>query len=200
MKKKLVTLILVAISFSSMWAQEAMIGEIRLFAGNYAPQGWALCQGQLLNTQQYQALFALLGTTYGGDGITTFALPDLRGRVPVGFGQGTNLTNKPLGEKGGVETVTLTEAQMPTHTHNTQLAVSNEVGTSNTPASGNMLSVPANLGPNPVKTYGNATANKTTISGITTNTSGATQSHNNMMPYTTLNYIIALNGFWPTRP
>ena len=82
MKKKLVTLILVTISFSSMWAQEAMIGEIRLFAGNYAPQGWALCQGQLLNTQQYQALFAILGTTYGGDGITTFALPDLRERSP----------------------------------------------------------------------------------------------------------------------
>ena len=96
---------------------EPSIGEITLFAGNFAPHGWALCDGQLLSIPQHDALFSILGTTYGGDGRTTFGLPDLRGRIPIHFGQGTELTNRVLGEKGGVETVTLTVAQMVSHVH-----------------------------------------------------------------------------------
>lgn len=201
MKKKLLTFVLVTISCSSMWAQDTMIGEIRLFAGGYAPEGWALCNGQVLNIIQNQALYAVIGTTYGGDGVSTFALPDLCGRVPLGAGQGAGLTNRTLGQKNGAENVTLNQNQMPMHTHTTQLAISNETGTTNTPTSSDMLAVPANLGPNPVKTYGTATTtNKTTISGITTGTSGSTLPHDNMMPYTTITYIIATQGSWPIRP
>jgi microcystin-dependent protein len=93
------------------------IGTISLFAGNFAPKNWALCNGQILYIQQNNALFAILGITYGGDGKTTFALPDLRGRVPIGVGQGTGLTNRELGKVGGEEAVTLTTAQIPSHTH-----------------------------------------------------------------------------------
>src|SRR5512136_2572601 len=93
------------------------VGEIRMFAGNFAPQGWMFCEGQLLPISQYDALFNLIGTTYGGDGINTFALPDLRGRVIVGPGQGSGLSNYVLGQQGGVETVTLTTNQIPQHSH-----------------------------------------------------------------------------------
>src|SRR5260221_6913469 len=94
-----------------------LIGEIRLFAGNLNPRGWALCQGQLLAINQNQALFSILGTTYGGNGQTTFALPDLRGRLAIGFGQGAGLSNYVLGQVGGAETATLNVAQLPAHTH-----------------------------------------------------------------------------------
>src|SRR5215213_5859350 len=93
------------------------IGEIRMFAGNFAPRGWALCNGQLLSISQNTALFSLLGTMYGGNGQTTFALPDLRGRVPLHFGQGPGLSNYVEGEVGGTETVTLTTGEMPSHNH-----------------------------------------------------------------------------------
>src|SRR5690554_6808450 len=96
---------------------ESFIASIIMFGGNFAPRGWAFCHGQLLPIHQHSALFSLLGTTYGGDGITTFALPDFRGRVPVGFGQGPGLPNINLGQTGGSETVTLTQNQMPQHTH-----------------------------------------------------------------------------------
>jgi len=96
---------------------EPYLGEVNIFAGNFAPRGWALCQGQILPISQHDALFSILGTTYGGDGRTTFALPDLRGRTVIGAGQGAGLTNRPVGQEGGVERVTLTEAQMPTHNH-----------------------------------------------------------------------------------
>ena len=96
---------------------DPLLGSIILFAGNFTPRGWAACNGQILSIAQNNALFALLGTTYGGDGMTTFALPDLRGRVPIGFGQGNGLTNVALGEAAGAEKITLTVAQMPQHSH-----------------------------------------------------------------------------------
>src|SRR6478752_1968066 len=96
---------------------EPFIGEIRLFGGNFAPQGWAFCDGQLLSISQFDALFSLVGTTYGGDGVTTFALPDLRGRVPVHQGQGQATTNRVIGERAGSESVTLISAQMGAHDH-----------------------------------------------------------------------------------
>jgi microcystin-dependent protein len=96
---------------------EAVLGEIRLFSGSYAPEGWLICNGQLLQIQQYQALYALIGTTYGGNAVNNFGLPDLRGRVPVCQGQGPNLSNRSIGQKGGASLVTLTEATIPPHGH-----------------------------------------------------------------------------------
>src|SRR3954470_8202393 len=96
---------------------EAFIGEIRLFAGNFAPRGWQLCNGQTLPISQYSAVFSLLGTNYGGDGVTTFKLPDFRGRAPISSGQGPNLSSYQLGETGGTENVTILQTQMPAHVH-----------------------------------------------------------------------------------
>lgn len=115
---------------------DPFVGEIRMFAGDYAPEGWALCNGQLLSVSQYQTLFALLGTTYGGDGSSTFALPDMRGRLPVHFGQGTGLTPRTLGASGGSETVALSTAQMPSHGHTMQASAD---PASTTDPSGNVL-------------------------------------------------------------
>ena len=105
------------VSFQEAYAQEPFIGEIRMFAGNFAPRGWAFCDGQLLDIASNNALFAILGTTYGGDGRTTFALPDLRGRVVIGPGTGPGLSSRRLGEKGGEERVVLNTLQIPSHTH-----------------------------------------------------------------------------------
>jgi len=195
--KKLFFLLFILSFSSSLSAQDAFIGEIRMFGGNFAPRGWALCNGQLLPISQYSALFSLLGTTYGGDGRTNFALPDLRGRVPIHAGQGPGLSSRQLGQRGGVETVTLTTQQMPAHTHtaNVVQAADSSVGTSDKP--GNML--PArNAASTPQ--YG-ATAN-TTLNGttVTVENSGAGQAHENMQPYVTVNYIIATEGIFPSRP
>ena len=113
---------------------EPFIGQLMLFGGNFAPRGWAMCDGQLLPIAQYSALFSILGTTYGGDGRTTFALPDLRGRVPMGFGHGPGLSAHGLGSKGGEENVTLTTSQIPSHSH--QAMGSNADGNAPSPAEG----------------------------------------------------------------
>jgi microcystin-dependent protein len=165
---------------------DPFLGEIRLFAGNFAPRSWALCNGQIMSIAQNTALFSLLGTTYGGNGQTTFALPDLRGRVPVHAGQGPGLTNYDLGQQGGTETQTLTTSQIPAHTH--ALNASSNDETTNRPTN----AVPAKGG-----VYDgtlNATMNPGAI-GAT----GASQPHPNVQPYTTLNYIIALEGIFPSR-
>src|SRR6478736_5724856 len=110
-------LVLLFLLAKPLFAQDPFVGEIRLFAGTFAPKGWAFCNGQLMSISQNTALFSLLGTTYGGDGKTTFALPDLQGRLPMHFGQGPGLSNRDLGEKAGSETVALTTSQMPLHGH-----------------------------------------------------------------------------------
>lgn len=171
---------------------EPTISEIRIFAGNFPPRSWSFCDGKLLSIAQYQALFALIGTIYGGDGITTFALPDLRGRIPVGTGPGSGL-NIQLGEMAGTETVTLTTQQIPAHIHTGHNNASTNSGTESAP-SGNLLAVtseniyaagPASvlLGPNAVQ--------------VGFNNGG--QPHNNIMPVLSLNYIIALEGIFPPR-
>ena len=191
MKKLLLIGLFAILSFGKTKAQDSIIGEIRMFAGNFAPTGWAFCQGQLLPIAQNQALFSLLGTTYGGDGRTTFALPDLRGRVPVGFGQGLGLSNRVIGEQFGSELVTLNINQMPSHNH-TVNAVTSE-GNQNLPTN----SLPANT-KTLDKEYSDANAN-TTMKATMVNPTGGSQPFGVSQPSLGVNFIIALQGIYPSR-
>ena len=169
---------------------EPYIGEIVLFAGNFAPRGWALCQGQLLSIAQNTALFSILGTTYGGNGQTTFALPDLRSRVPVGQGQGPGLSGYALGQQAGDEAVTLTVQQMPLHNHAVN-ASGDDTGASSKPSG----KVPGPTSSNPyIPTSDGTQMNPGMIAGT-----GGNQPHPNIQPYTCLNYIIATQGVFPSR-
>jgi microcystin-dependent protein len=169
----------------------AFIGQIIMFGGNFAPRNWALCDGQLLAISQNQALFSILGTTYGGDGRTTFGLPDLRGRVAMHAGSGPGLTPRPLGQKSGSETNTLNVNQLPQHTHGLAIPVSDEDPTSDEP-NGQVLAAGQMYTPNPAsgQFYG---------SGLNTGPTGASNSVNNIQPYTVVNYIICLQGIYPSR-
>lgn len=157
-----------------------------MFAGNFAPRGYAFCNGQLLAISQNDALFALIGTIYGGDGQSTFALPNLQGRVPVGQGQGTGLSNHVIGEQSGTETVTLTANQMPFHGHS--VACNSDLGTSTDPTN-NYWAASANLRP-----YTDQASNATMFSPA-----GGNQPHQNMAPFLAINFIIALEGVFPSR-
>lgn len=170
---------------------EPFVGEIRMFAGNFAPRGWAFCDGQLLAVSQNDALFSLLGTIYGGDGRTTFGLPDLRGRVPIHAGTGPGLTNRRLGAKGGQEHVTLTASQMPSHSHAVR-------GTNNTGESSTAINnVPAQS--TTIELYAPATAPDINMAAQAVPNVGGSQSHNNLMPTICINFIIALFGIYPSR-
>jgi microcystin-dependent protein len=169
------------------------IGEIRMFGGNFAPRGWAFCQGQILSIAQNTALFSLLGTTYGGNGQTTFALPDLRGRVPIQPGQGPGLSPRTLGEAGGQETVTLIASQMPAHNHG--LNVFNGPGTASSPA-GAVIAAPVS-GATLDKAF--SATPSATMSPASIGSAGGSQPHNNMPPYQCVNFIIALEGIFPSR-
>ena len=168
------------------------IGEIKMVASNFAPRGWAFCDGQLLNVSEHQALFALLGTTYGGDGRTTFALPDLRGRLVMHEGTGPGLTSRRLGAKGGAEIVTLTTNEMPAHNHTVACVSSN----------GNQGSPVGNLpGAEPIPradVWSNAAADGTMRATMIGNT-GGTRPHTNIQPYQVVHYIIAIEGIFPSR-
>lgn len=168
---------------------EPFLGEIRMFAGNFAPRGWAFCNGQLLSISSNAALFSLLGTTYGGNGISTFGLPNLQGRFPMHWGNGSGLTPRVQGETNGVETVTLTSAQMPAHTH--ALVASSQTPTTADPA-GAMLPVGSS------RVYGTAsTGSAMAAQSITV--AGASLPHDNMPPFQTVSFIIALEGIYPSR-
>ena len=171
---------------------EPFVAEIRIFAGNFAPRGWAFCNGQLLPISQNTALFSLIGTTYGGDGRSTTALPDLRGRAPMHPGRGPGLTDRRLGERGGVETVTLSEAQMPGHTHTAR--ASNEQGEENDPVNASLAgSVGNNL-------YTNQVGGPfSSLSSQTHAMTGGSQPHDNMQPFLAMSFIIALVGLYPSR-
>lgn len=166
------------------------LGEIRMFAGNYAPEGWAFCDGALLSINEHSTLYSLIGIAYGGDGHTTFALPDLRGRVPISAGPGTTGISYAVGQAGGSETVTLTVAELPAHTHVAQ--GNKDKGTQEGPKDG----VWAN--PNDKKQYLVGEPNQTMDAGSIASTGGG-QPHNNMMPYLPLSFIIALVGNYPER-
>lgn len=179
-------------------ASEPFIGEIRYFGFNFAPRGWALCQGQLLPIAQNTALFSLYGTTYGGDGLTTFGLPDDRGRVLIGMGQGPGLSNYSIGMKGGAEKTTLTIAQMPLHSHSADSLV-----LQGTPVVGNSAELTGNaLALSFARSYSTtaptAAMHADSIDGNIGNT-GGNQSHDIRQPYLTVNCSIALTGIFPSR-
>lgn len=167
---------------------EPFIAEIRIFAGNFAPRGWAFCNGQLLPVSQNTALFSLIGTTYGGDGRTTTALPNLQGRAPMHPGHGPGLTARRLGERGGTETVTLSEAQMPEHAH----------GLEGTRESGDNLNPGGNYLARGTAMY-QSSQNLGAMSPEALPDSGGSQAHNNLQPYLAISFIIALVGLFPSR-
>ena len=171
---------------------QPFVAEIRMFGFNFAPTGWALCNGQLLPISQNTALFSLLGTMYGGDGKTTFALPNLQGNAPLNFGQGPGLTDRIEGEIGGEQYVTLLTSEIPAHTH---LAGSSS-GASGAAAPTNGVWATAGRGrPSPYS----SNAPNTSMSGLAIGPTGGNQPHNNMPPYLTLNFCIALQGIFPPR-
>ena len=172
---------------------QQFIGEIRLFPYNFAPKSWAYCSGQLLSIAQNTALFSLLGITYGGNGQTTFSLPDLRGRAIVGYGTGQFGTYT-LGQQAGTENVTLNTAQMPMHTH--QWMATSNAGEAATPL-GNHFGAGRAAGL-PVGLYGDFTL-QVPLASSTLSSTGGNQPHNNMQPYTVLAYCIALTGIYPSR-
>lgn len=167
------------------------VGEIRLFAGTYAPTGWATCEGQLLAVDQNDALFSLLGTAYGGDGRTTFGLPDLRGRVPVHAGQGPGLSPRSVGQQGGREQVTLTSANLPSHTH---APAATDATTVTTDPAGRVLGHPTT---NTYRSPFGAPAVAMAAAGI--EPAGNDVAHANIGPSLVLNFIIALYGIYPSR-
>ncbi|MFZ5822959.1 MAG: phage tail protein [Bacillota bacterium] len=165
------------------------VGEIRMFAGTYAPEGWALCDGQILSIAENQQIFALIGTTYGGDGQTTFRLPDLRGRIPISIGRAASGHTYQIGQAGGAETVTLSAAQMPAHSHRA-LALEGP-GTAEAPAQGFWATLDRNQ-------YFKGDANAP-MSPQAIESTGQGQPHDNLMPYLAVNFIICLTGLWPNR-
>ena len=170
---------------------EPFAGEIRMFAGTFAPRGWAFCDGQLLALSQYEALFSLLGTIYGGDGRTTFGLPELRGRIPIHAGSGPGLTPRRLGSKGGQENVTLTANQLASHTH-----VFNAV---NIPATETAPATNATLAKSVGYDLYVAASNLTNMAAGDVSTVGGSRRHTNLMPYLCVQFIIALFGTYPSR-
>lgn len=203
---------------------DQFIGTVMIWAPNRAPRGWAFCAGQLLAVSANTALFSLVGTTYGGNGQTTFGLPDLRGRVPVGAGQGPGLTNRQLGESGGVESETLLTTQMPMHTHMAtftpsgggggggaaELMASTAGGTQHEPTAGAFLAAGVDGTGIPANIYTTNSTNTVSLGGIsgggggsgggtvTVQPAGGSQPFNVMQPYQALNYIIAITGIYPS--
>jgi len=169
---------------------EPFVGEIRMFAGNFAPRGWAYCDGQLLAVSQNDALFSLLGTTYGGDGRTTFGLPELRGRIPIHAGTGPGLSPRRLGAKGGAEKATLTTNNLPTHSH--QLAAS-AANADSSLATGKVVAKVS--GGNLYR----STGSQQDLNANAVTTTGGSVPHDNLMPFVCINYIIALFGIYPSR-
>jgi microcystin-dependent protein len=173
---------------------DPFVAEIRIFPFNFAPKGWAFCNGQLMPISQNTALFSLLGTTYGGDGKSTFALPNLQGSTPMQQGQGPGLSQRFLGEQAGEENVTLLVTEMPAHTH-TAMAASNSGSPLPSPV-GNAWSSGLKTGPS---LYAPSSGNDVAMSPVAVSISGGSLPHNNMMPYLTLNFCIALQGIFPPR-
>jgi microcystin-dependent protein len=161
-----------------------------MFGGDFAPQGWAFCNGQLLPISEFDTLFALIGTTYGGDGQTTFALPNLSSRVPVHQGTSVNGSGFVLGQQAGVETVTLNTSQLPAHTH--QAVGTSDGGTSTDPTGGVWASTPQ-------LPYGALAAPETTMAAAEVSNTGGSQPHDNMLPFLVVNFIISLFGIFPTQ-
>jgi microcystin-dependent protein len=173
---------------------DPFIGEIRLFAGNFAPHGWAFCDGQIMQIASNTALYSILGTTYGGDGKTTFALPNLKGRIPIHFGQGPGLTKHELGDVVGSEMVSLSLNQMPAHNHTATVKAAN-AGTTNQPQNNLYGKIArSNIYNTPDASLANMAEGSVSLTS-----SGGSQPHSNMQPYLTLSFIIAIYGLYPIR-
>lgn len=169
---------------------DSYIGEIRMFAGRFAPQGWAFCDGALLPINQAnEALFNLIGTTYGGNGVNNFALPDLRGRIPVGQGAGPGLTPRAMGERSGSETVTLTTSQLPAHSH--PIKINSSDGNQASPANAYWAAK--------VTQYAQPSAENAQMNLDAVSSFGRGQAHENMMPFLCVSFIIALEGYYPPQ-
>lgn len=164
---------------------EVFLGEIIMFAGDFAPDGWAFCDGRLLEIAVHQPLYSLIGTIYGGDGVTTFALPDLRGRAPVHIGNGQGMTPRKLGDVFGMETVTLKAQELPPHSHKASASLKN--GSSPSP-DGKLLAAGTQV----------YTSNAPDVKAAGVSKPGGDMPHENMAPFMAINYIIALNGVYPT--
>lgn len=182
---------------------EGTIGEVRLFAGNFAPRNWAFCQGQLLNIADNQALFSIIGTIYGGDGRTTFGLPDLRGRAPISPGQGPGLSNYTVGQRGGAEAVTLSTNQIPAHSHSVAHNLSAAAPATTKPALDTEPSPTVAPAVTTEASYASPT-DTTMLPGavtgsITAANTGGNQAHENRSPWLAMNYIICLIGVFPSR-
>jgi microcystin-dependent protein len=167
------------------------LGEVRVFGCNFAPVGWAACDGQVLQISQSTALFSLFGTYYGGDGIRSFGLPNMQGNIPISQGQGQGLSQYVIGEKGGTSDVTLLLNEMPSHNHNMMADPDDAPASSPTPAN-NALCVGA--------MFSNATSPLVQMYNQMIKPVGGNLPHNNMMPYLTLNFCVALQGIFPSRP
>jgi len=180
---------------------EPYIGEIRMFAGDYAPRGWALCDGRLLSVNHYHTLFSIIQTYYGGDGMSNFAVPDLRGRAAIQPGQGPGLSNYQLGQRGGAESVTITQQQMPAHSHS--LMATNAASNQPLPA-GNAIATYIDQSTQlPDILFNDLSDQATTINAMNARsigTTGGSQPLGIMQPYLAINYIIALEGIYPPRP
>lgn len=178
---------------------DQFVAEIRMFGCNFAPKYWAFCNGQLLPISQNTALFSLLGTVYGGNGVSTFALPNLQGSVPVQQGQGPGLSNWDLGQQSGSDTVTLIASEMPSHTHALQASATD--ATTPNPAGNRIGQGKYNSGAQRglIASY-QTTAPNVTMADTALQPAGGSQPHNNLMPYLAMNYCIALQGIFPPRP
>jgi microcystin-dependent protein len=176
----------------AMASSEPFLGELMVTGYNFCPNGWASASGQLMAIAPNTALFSLLGTQFGGNGVTTFALPDLRGRVPMGQGQGNGLSDRAIGEQGGTETVTLTTAEMPMHTHAANAST----------LAGNTANPAAALPARKLRTmlYRGGSAADTTLAPDAIASAGGSQPHNNMPPYLAMTWCIATQGIYPQRP
>lgn len=176
---------------------DQFVGEIRMFAGNYPPQGWAFCNGQLMPIAQNTALFSLLGNFYGGNGVTNFGLPDLRGRAPMHQGQGNGLSNRDIGEQVGSENVSLITTEMPIHNH--QAMAVEQVGDTNSPENAVWAQAPkqGKFVKRDTPLYNDAV--DSLMSPVSLSVAGSSLPHNNRQPYLGVNFIIALQGIFPPR-
>lgn len=202
MKKKYILLVLMVLFASKKGsAQESYFGEIKLFAGSFAPRGWAFCNGQLLSISQNNALFNLLGTTYGGDGVSTFALPDLRSRVPIGTGQGSGGNGYTIGVKGGSEETTILSSNLPIHSHVSQMQVSDQKATLAEPTATSSIATAGNVSGRKVQYHLNYNSSipDVTLQTVTTSAVGVDNptAINIVKPSLGLNYIISLGGVYP---
>jgi len=175
---------------------DPFVAEIRIFPFNFAPQGWAFCNGQIMSISQNTALFSLVGTTYGGDGIRNFALPNLQGNAPMSPGQGPGLSPHILGEASGSPSVTLLTSGMPSHTHGINCIDGPRVGgQSGSPAN----AIPVKTGGAPANAYTSGAPQNQTMAAAMVGVVGGNMPHNNLMPYLTLNFCIAMQGIYPPR-